>query len=141
MISPNMDPTFIAFQRSLSAGEVDLSAVNDYRKQRIGTQFALRQPLYQEDLQDRLEAVSDDYESRGIHGSGNRVADQNKAQTRMQGVIDRDIISTMGEQQDLDVDLAMQIAQGRRKASEESLNAAQRAALGSAKNLLSPYGG
>ena len=132
-LAPEADPQFLAFQRALGVSEDELRGTVALARGRTQRDLALRLPQLAETQRAASQNIADSYEARGIGGAGNQKLDLLRSDTgfsQQRGQMELNAADTVA---DLDRDLAMKLAQGRRDTAEQSMATSQRRALDRAK--------
>lgn len=140
MASPAEDPQFLAFLRASGAEEGTLAAMAAFQKARLQTSQGLRMPGYDQELRDGQQRISNDFAARGVYGSGVRAQRQNEQAGDVESKVQKDRIETMGDMQQIDLSLAQQVAELRRRQADQGLTATAQTTLGNARGVLSPLG-
>lgn len=125
-IEPEMDPSFLAFQRALGVEEAELRASIAMRRSAVQRRIANQLPQVREATQRSVRDVGLSAEARGVFRGGNRAQDQ--ADEIRQGALQEQNIIQGGQEEiaSLEAELAQQIAANRRRQSEAELEARQR---------------
>lgn len=139
-MNPAQDPQFAAFLRAAGAQEGELAALAAFQKQRLQTSQGLRMPEYDQQLRDSQQAISNDFAARGASTSGVKSKRLNEAAGDVEHKVQKDRIETMGDMQSIDLSLAQQVAELRRRQADQGLNATAQTAIGNARGVLSPLG-
>lgn len=134
------DPQFLAFLRAAGAQEGELAALAAFQKQRLQTSQGLRMPEYDAELRDRTSSINEDFAARGVSTSGVRARKVNDAAGDVEHKVQKDRIETMADSQQIDLTLAQQVAELRRRSAEQGLNSTAQSAVGNARGVLSPLG-
>jgi len=140
VISPAQDPQFLAFLRAAGAQEGELAALAAFQKQRLQTSQGLRMPEYDQRLRDTQQAITNDFAARGVSSSGVRSQRLNEAAGDVEHRVQKDRIETLGDLQQIDLTLAQQVAELRRKQADQGLTSTAQSAIGNARGVLSPLG-
>ncbi len=111
-----------------------------FQKQRLTTSQGLRMPEYDQGLRDDQQRITNDFNARGLSTSGVKSKRLNEAASDTEGRVQKDRIETMGDSQQIDLTLAQQIAELRRRQAEQGLTSTQKVTLGNASGVLSPLG-
>lgn len=131
-LAPEGDPQFLAFQRALGVSEDELRATVALARGRTQRDLALRLPQLAENQRAASQNIADSYEARGIGGAGHQKLDILRSDTgfsQQRGQMELNAADSIA---DLERDLALKIAQGRRETAEQATAASQRRALGRA---------
>lgn len=140
MISPAQDPQFLAFLRASGAQEAELTTMAAFQQQRLQTSQGLRMPEYDQQLRDSQQRINNDFGARGVSTSGVKAKRLNEAAGDTEGRVQKDRVETMADSQQIDLTLAQQIAELRRRQAEQGLTSTQKVTLGNASGVLAPYG-
>jgi len=138
-INPATDPQFLAFQRALGLEDAELQAAAAYRKNQILVSYGARQPDYEREIEVGQRQVDNDFEARGVHGSGGRIERRDEVKLDVERDRAQDELETQAQLAGVDLDVTRQLATNRRRAAEANLDFSARAATGAAKGLLGPY--
>lgn len=134
--SPQEDPAFLAFLRAQGYGEAEARAEVERRVGALRRQIANQLPEFADQRHTALTGVANDYESRGVLRSSQRLLDQSQAAAR----VDRSRNQFLSGAQDQETaaygDLASTVAKLRRDTAEEGLNARGRLAIDAANGGL-----
>lgn len=137
-VDPYADPQFLAFQRAMGVSEAELAASTAQRKEQLGIGLQSRMPDYTRQEEQGQQQIADDFESRGVFGSGVRVQRQNESAGDVQRKVYQDMLGVQGDQGQLDLELAKQIAANRRSSADNYLSSSSNQATGNAKGILDP---
>lgn len=118
--------------------DTEVRAATDVRKDQLQIGLASRMPDYSRQLETGQRAISDDFESRGVHSSGVRAERQNEQAGDVQRKVFQDMLGVQGDSGQLDLELAKQIAANRRQSAESYLSSSASTATGNAKGVLNP---
>lgn len=132
------DPQFAAFNRALAVGEAELAATVAHKQEQLDLGHAARLPDYARQVEQGQETIADDFEARGVYGSGKRAEKQNKHAGDVQRKAYQDLLGVQSSKADLSIDLAQQVAANRRKAAEATLSGASTTAINNARGILGP---
>ena len=138
-INPAVDPQFLAFQRALGLEDAELQAAANYRKTQILVSYGARQPDYDRKIELGQRRVDEDFEARGVHGSGVRVERRNEVKLDTERERAQDELETQAELAGVDLDVTRQLASNRRRAAEAQLGYSASAATNAARGVLTPY--
>lgn len=131
--NPEEDPQYLAFQRAMGVQESDARS-NVALQRSMAQRNALRQiPRIQQDTQNQVQQIGLSAAARGTFGSGMRAKQQNEAQLAGDQQVGDINIGLADEQALLERELAMQIAELRRRDAEEQLAARTRLSLDAAQ--------
>lgn len=129
---PEEDPTFNAYMRGIGVNESNLSAEIALRNNRLTQQSQQQAPVFAEQLENGTRQIGGNFEDRGSFNSGRRMYDQTQFGAdvaRNKNMFDTGIQS---QRDDLQMQLASQIASNRQGQAEQSINAQRNVALSKA---------
>lgn len=126
------DPTYLAFMRGAGYSEAEVLAELARKQGALTRQVDRARPRFADELRQTETNVKDDFQSRGLYGSGSRMVHQVDAGNVVRRN-EQDFLSGIGDQRgDLIADSMKQIAAGRRDAADMALTSRQTAAINAA---------
>ncbi len=126
---PVADPAFLAFERQLHASENDLRGTSALRKDALQRSYARKLPFMDRELEDQKRGVQDNFLSRGVAKSGTETVRLNEADRDMQMKKGLLAAENSDAQAGIEIDLARQLAEMKRRMAEAQLEAQGRMAL------------
>lgn len=133
-IEPEMDPSFLAFQRALGVEEADLRDSIALRRSAVQRRIATRLPQIQQETDQNVDDIGRSAEARGVFAGGNRALKQ--SQEIQRGALNQqgEVAGGQEEIAGMESELARQIAANRRRQSEAELQSRQSLATGFANS-------
>lgn len=128
-INPYEDPTFGAYMRGLGVSDNNTQAEIALRNNQLTQQQQSQAPSFAEQLTNGERQIGGNFEDRGVFNSGRRVADQTQFAGDVANQKNQFNQGIQGQRDDLQFQLASQIAANQQNGAEKALQSQQNIAL------------